>query len=147
MDESKLLTLPGGPMIIISASGMSTGGRVLHPLAAYGPDPKNALILSGYQTGGTRGATLTAGERELRIYGEDVLVRAEVIQMESRSAHADTDGLTAWMKAAESEPRMTCITHGEPEASDALRLRIKREPGWCARVPEHLEAASIEEPR
>jgi metallo-beta-lactamase family protein len=147
VDESKLLNLRGGPMIIISASGMLTGGRVLHHLSAYGPDPKNAVILSGYQAGGTRGATLAAGERELRIYGEDVKVRAEVIQMESLSAHADADGLISWMQAAEREPRMTYITHGEPDASDALRFRIKRELGWHVRVPEHLEQISIEEPR
>lgn len=147
VDESKLLNLRGGPMIIISASGMLTGGRVLHHLSAYGPDPKNAVILSGYQAGGTRGATLAAGERELRIYGEDVKVRAEVIQMESLSAHADADGIVSWMQAAEREPRMTYITHGEPDAADALRIRIKRELGWRVRVPEHLEQISIEEPR
>ncbi|MDP9983670.1 metallo-beta-lactamase family protein [Pseudarthrobacter oxydans] len=147
VDESKLLNLRGGPMIIISASGMLTGGRVLHHLSAYGPDPKNAVVLSGYQAGGTRGATLAAGERELRIYGEDVKVRAEVIQMESLSAHADADGIISWMQAAEREPRMTYITHGEPDAADALRIRIKRELGWRVRVPEHLEQVSIEEPR
>ncbi|XAS65729.1 MBL fold metallo-hydrolase [Micrococcaceae bacterium Sec5.8] len=147
VDESKLLNLRGGPMIIISASGMLTGGRILHHLAAYGPDPKNAVILSGYQAGGTRGAMLAAGERALRIYGEDIKIRAEVVQMENLSAHADGDGLMAWMKAAERAPRMTYITHGEPDASDALRLRIKRELGWRTRVPEHLETVSIAEPR
>ncbi len=147
VDESKLLNLRGGPMIIISASGMLTGGRILHHLAAYGPDPRNAIILSGYQAGGTRGAALAAGERELRIYGEDVAVRAEVIQMESLSAHADTDGLINWMKAAPRQPRMTYITHGEPESSDALRVRIKRELGWRARVPEHLERVDLGDPR
>ncbi|MEC5190897.1 MULTISPECIES: MBL fold metallo-hydrolase [unclassified Arthrobacter] len=147
VDESKLLNLRGGPMIIISASGMLTGGRILHHLAAYGPDPKNAVILSGYQAGGTRGAMLAAGERAVRVYGEDIKIRAEVVQMENLSAHADGDGLMAWMKAAERAPRMTYITHGEPDASDALRLRIKRELGWRTRVPEHLETVSIAEPR
>lgn len=147
VDESRLLNLRGGPMIIISASGMLTGGRILHHLAAYGPDAKNAIVLSGYQAAGTRGATLLAGARELRIYGEDVKIRAEVVQLESLSAHADTDGLIAWMKTAERDPRMTYITHGEPEASDALRLRIRRELGRRARVPEHLETVSLEDPR
>ncbi|QCO98523.1 MBL fold metallo-hydrolase [Arthrobacter sp. 24S4-2] len=147
VDDSKLLNLRGGPMVIISASGMLTGGRILHHIAAYGSDPKNAIILSGYQAGGTRGAALAAGQRQLRIYGEDVRIRAEVIQMESLSAHADSDGLIEWMKAAEREPRMTYITHGEPDASDALRARIKRELGWRVRVPEHLESISIEDPR
>ncbi|KIS27489.1 mRNA 3'-end processing factor [Arthrobacter sp. SPG23] len=146
VDDSKLLNLRGGPMVIISASGMLTGGRILHHIAEYGPDPKNAIILSGYQAGGTRGAALAAGQRELRIYGEDVRIRAEVIQMESLSAHADSDGLIEWMRAAEREPRMTYITHGEPEASDALRIRIKRELGWRVRVPEYLESISLEDP-
>lgn len=147
VDESKLLNLRGGPMVIISASGMLTGGRILHHVAAYGPDPKNAVILSGYQASGTRGATLASGEREIRIYGEDVKIRADVIQLESLSAHADADGVIEWMRSAPREPRMTYITHGEPEASDALRLRIKRELGWRARVPEHLESVSLTEPR
>ncbi len=146
-DDSKLLNLRGGPMVIISASGMLTGGRILHHLAAYGPDPRNAIILSGYQAGGTRGATMAAGERALRIFGDDVPIRAEVIQMESLSAHADADGILDWMKTAESGPRMTYITHGEPDASDALRLRIKHELGWPARVPEYLEKIFIGNPR
>lgn len=147
MDESKLLNLRGGPMIIISASGMLTGGRILHHLAAYGPDPKNAIILSGYQAGGTRGAALAAGQRDIRVYGEDITVRAEVIQMENLSAHADADGLIEWMKAAPQAPRMTYITHGEPDSSDALRARIKHELGWRSRVPEHLERIEIGNPR
>ncbi|MEO5780274.1 MBL fold metallo-hydrolase RNA specificity domain-containing protein [Arthrobacter oryzae] len=146
-DDSKLLNLRGGPMVIISASGMLTGGRILHHVSAYGPDPKNAIILSGYQAAGTRGAALATGERDLRIYGDNVPIRAEVIQMESLSAHADADGILAWMRAAGTAPRMTYITHGEQDASDALRCRIKHELGWRARVPEHLEQISLEEPR
>ncbi|WP_104061318.1 MBL fold metallo-hydrolase RNA specificity domain-containing protein [Arthrobacter sp. 4R501] len=145
-DDSKLLNLRGGPMIIISASGMLTGGRILHHIEAYGPDPKNALILSGYQAGGTRGAALTAGNHDLRIYGQDVRIRAEVIPIEGFSAHADADGIIRWMRTALQAPRMTYITHGEPEASDALRARIKREMGWSARVPEYLESIQLENP-
>jgi len=147
VDDSKLLNLRGGPMIIISASGMITGGRILHHIEAYGPDPRNALVLSGYQAGGTRGATLAAGGRELRIYGQDVKVRAEVVQLEGFSAHADADGIIRWMHNAPQAPRMTYVTHGEPEASDALRLRIKRELGWNVRVPEYLETVSLDRPR
>ena len=145
-DDSKLLNLRGGPMIIISASGMLTGGRILHHIQAYGTDPKNALVLSGYQAAGTRGAALAAGVRELRIYGQDVPIRAEVIQLEGFSAHADADAIIRWMGSAPRAPRMTYVTHGEPEASDALRLRIKRELGWKARVPEYLETVSVEAP-
>ncbi|AOY71601.1 MBL fold metallo-hydrolase [Arthrobacter sp. TES] len=145
-DDSKLLNLRGGPMIIISASGMLTGGRVLHHIEAYGGDPRNTVVLSGYQAGGTRGATLAAGTRDLRIYGRDVHIRAEVVQLEGYSAHADADAIIRWMRTAPKAPRMTYITHGEPEASDALRLRIKHELGWKARVPEYLETISLNDP-
>lgn len=133
-------------MIIISASGMLTGGRVLHHIEAYGGDPRNTVVLSGYQAGGTRGATLAAGTRDLRIYGRDVHIRAEVVQLEGYSAHADADAIIRWMRTAPKAPRMTYITHGEPEASDALRLRIKHELGWKARVPEYLETISLNDP-
>ncbi|GAA1496124.1 MBL fold metallo-hydrolase RNA specificity domain-containing protein [Paeniglutamicibacter kerguelensis] len=145
-DESKLLNLRGGPMIIISASGMLSGGRILHHLSAYGEDPKNAIVLAGYQAGGTRGAALEGGQRTLKIYGEYVQIRAEVVSMDGFSAHADSNTLIGWMKEAPTAPRMTYITHGEPEAADALRLRIKHELGWRARVPEHLETVNLRNP-
>jgi metallo-beta-lactamase family protein len=145
-DDSKLLNLRGGPMIILSASGMLTGGRILHHLENYGPDPRNAIILSGYQAAGTRGASLAAGEHHLRIYGQDIRIGAEVIQMEGLSAHADADELIQWMRTAPTAPSMTYITHGEADSSDALRIRIKRELGWKARVPEYLESVSMDHP-
>ncbi|WP_350224913.1 MBL fold metallo-hydrolase RNA specificity domain-containing protein [Arthrobacter sp. efr-133-TYG-104] len=101
-------------MIIISASGMLTGGRILHHLEAHGPDPKNALVLSGYQAGGTRGATLAAGARELRTFGQDVPMKAEVVQIEGFSAHVDSNEIVRWMRTASHAPRMTYIMHGEP---------------------------------
>lgn len=146
VDDSKLLNLRGGPMVIISASGMLAGGRVLHHLQAYGPDPKNAVILSGYQAEGTRGAALAGGARQLRIFGQDVPIRAEVVQLDELSAHADSNEIIEWMRTASPAPRMTYLTHGEPDASDALRARIKRELGWMARVPEYLEAVSVKNP-
>lgn len=146
-EDSKLLNLRGGPMIIISASGMLTGGRILHHLEAYGPDRRNAIVLSGYQAGGTRGASLAAGEKHLRIYGRDIRIEAEVIQMDELSAHADSTELVQWMKSAPAAPAMTYVTHGEPGASDGLRARIKHELGWRARVPEHLETVSLDSPR
>lgn len=145
-DDSKLLNLRGGPMIILSASGMLTGGRILHHLDTYGPDPRNAIILTGYQAGGTRGASLAAGEKHLRIYGRDIRIGAEVIQMEGLSAHADSNELIQWMQSAPTAPAMTYIVHGEADASDALRIRIKRELGWKARVPEYLETVSVDNP-
>jgi metallo-beta-lactamase family protein len=143
VDDSKLLNLRGGPMIIISASGMLTGGRILHHLLAYGSDPRSAIILTGFQAGGTRGAALARGEKSLRIYGRDVPINAEVIQMENLSAHADSDEVIEWMRASSHAPKQTYITHGEPAAADALRIRIKRELGWSARVPEYLERIDL----
>lgn len=143
VDDSKLLNLRGGPMVIISASGMLAGGRVLHHLAAYGTDPRNAIVLTGFQAGGTRGAALLGGARTLRIFGRDVPIRAEVVNIDSMSAHADADDLIRWMQAAPSAPSAVYVTHGEPEAADNLRARITRELGWRARVPEHLESVAI----
>jgi metallo-beta-lactamase family protein len=147
VDDSKLLNLRGGPMIIISASGMIEGGRILHHIAAYGSDPRNAIVLSGFQAGGTRGAKLARGERSLRIFGRDVPITAEVVQMESLSAHADSDELIEWMRAADRPPKMTYITHGEPDAADELRVRIKRSLQWPVRVPEYLERVDLSDPK
>ncbi len=146
VEESKRLNERGGPMIIISASGMMTGGRVLHHVAAYGADPDNGILLTGFQAAGTRGARLAAGERTLRIFGRDMEVRAEVVQMENLSAHADADAVLRWMKALPTAPAMTFVTHGEPQASDTLRLRIQDELGWKARVPDFCETVDLRKP-
>jgi hypothetical protein len=137
--ESKALNRQRGPMIIISASGMITGGRVLHHIEAFGPDERNAILLAGYQAGGTRGAALAAGKRTLRMFGREVPIRAEVVQLEGFSGHADAGELLDWMRTAPSAPRIVYLTHGEPDAADTLRGRVQRELGWRARVPEHLE--------
>jgi metallo-beta-lactamase family protein len=143
VDESKALNLRKGPMIIIAASGMLTGGRVLHHLIAFGPDARNAILLSGYQAGGTRGAVLASGADHLRIFGQEVPIRAEVVPMQGFSGHADADEMLAWMGGATPAPRRVYVTHGEPGAADVLRARITRELGWEARVPEHLERVSL----
>lgn len=142
-EESKALNRRKGPMVIVSASGMATGGRVLHHLVAFAPDPRNAIVLSGYQAGGTRGAALAAGATSLRIYGQDVAVNAQVIQIEAASGHADADELLAWLRSAPQRPRRVFIVHGEPDAADALRVRIERELGWAAHVPEYLERVAL----
>ncbi|WP_057923126.1 MBL fold metallo-hydrolase RNA specificity domain-containing protein [Lysobacter capsici] len=135
-EDSKQLNQRKGPMIIVSASGMVTGGRVLHHLVAFASDPLNAIILCGFQAGGTRGALLAEGARRLRIYGQDVEVKAEVKQLSSASAHADAPEILAWLKSAPNRPRAVFVTHGEPSAADRLRVRIERELGWDAIVPE-----------
>jgi metallo-beta-lactamase family protein len=144
VEESKALNQRRGPMIIISASGMATGGRVLHHIEAFGPDSRNAIVLSGYQAGGTRGAALAGGARTLRMFGREIPINAEVVQLAGFSGHADADELLAWMRTAPAAPRMVYVTHGEPDASDVLRARIQRELGWHARAPEHLERVSLD---
>jgi len=144
VEESKALNMRKGPMIIISASGMLTGGRVLHHLVAFGSDARNAILLSGYQAGGTRGAVLASGADRLRIFGQEVSIRAEVVALQSFSGHADADEELAWMSGATRKPRITYVTHGDPDASDALRARITHELGWPARVPEHLERVTLD---
>ena len=142
VEESKELNLRSGPMVIISASGMITGGRILHHLMAFGGDPANAVVLAGFQAAGTRGAALARGERSLRIFGRDVAIDAEVVQLPNMSAHADSDAILRWLAAADA-PTMTYVTHGEPSAADALRLRIKHELGWEVRVPDQGEIVEV----
>jgi metallo-beta-lactamase family protein len=133
--QSRALGQMQYPAVIVSASGMATGGRVLHHLRQRLPDHRNTVVLAGYQAGGTRGARLLAGERTLRIFGEDVPVRAEVVSLEGMSAHADAAQLVQWLSTAPWPPQRVFVTHGEPAAADALRQRIERELGWSASVP------------
>jgi len=136
-DESKALAARHGPMVILSASGMATGGRVLHHLEHHAGNHRNMVILTGYQAPGTRGATLASGARSVRIHGHDVAVQAEVVQLQSASAHADGTQLLSWLKTMPTAPSQVYVVHGERQASDALRSRIARELGWRAMVPEH----------
>jgi metallo-beta-lactamase family protein len=136
-EQSKALAKRHGPMVILSASGMATGGRVLHHLAHYLPDHRNMVILTGYQAPGTRGATLANGSGVVRIHGQDVEVQAEVVQLQSSSAHADASQLVDWLRHMKNKPDQVYVVHGEPEASDALRQRIERDLKLRAVVPEH----------
>ncbi len=144
VDESKALNRSRGPMIILSASGMLSGGRVLHHLEAFAPDQRNAILLAGYQAGGTRGAALVSGASHLRLLGREVPIRAEVINLQSFSGHADADEMLAWMAGAKRKPAITYITHGESDAADTLRGRIEHELGWHARVREYMERVSLD---
>ena len=136
-EASKALDRRDGPMIILSASGMATGGRVVHHLKAFAGDERNLLLLAGHQAGGTRGAALLAGARAIRIHGQEFPVRAQVGQLLASSAHADGDELIEWMRAMPQPPRTAFVTHGDPGASDTLRQRIEHELKWAALVPEH----------
>lgn len=136
-DESKAIARQHGPKVILAASGMATGGRVLHHLMQYLGDHRNMVILTGYQAPGTRGASLVAGAASLRIHGQDVGVRAEIAQLQSSSAHADASQLMQWLRAIPGQPHRVYVVHGDPQAADALRLRVENELRWHAMVPEH----------
>jgi metallo-beta-lactamase family protein len=137
--QSMRLTRSRFPSVIISASGMATGGRVLHHLKAMAPEPRHHIVFAGFQVGGSRGARLVEGAREVKIHGEYVPVRAAVSQLEGFSGHADGNELMAWLRGFKQAPRQTFVVHGEPDASDVLRLRIKDQLGWPVRVPQHGE--------
>ena len=142
-EESKALDRDSMPKVILSASGMATGGRVLHHLKALAPDPRNTILFAGFQAGGTRGAAMTGGAERVKIHGSYVPVRAEVANLHMLSAHADADEIMAWLGQIKQPPRRTFIVHGEPEASDGLRHRIEEELGWPCSVPEYREEAEL----
>lgn len=136
-DQSKALASRHGPMVILAASGMATGGRVLHHLALYAGNHRNMIILTGYQSPGTRGARIADGEKSIRIHGQEVGVDAEVVQLQSASAHADANQLLDWLRKMPSPPDQVYVVHGDLAASDRLRQRIEHELKWRALVPEH----------
>lgn len=135
-DESKEIDRRDGPMIVISASGMATGGRVLHHLRRFLPDTRNAVLLVGYQAAGTRGRSLADGADELKILGQYVPVRAHVAKIDALSAHADYRELLDWLRTSEISPRRVFVTHGEPTAADAFRRRLRDTFDWDAIVPD-----------
>ena len=143
-EESKQLNGRHGPMVIIAASGMATGGRVVHHLKAFAPDKRNTILFAGFQAGGTRGATLVSGSPTVRIHGQDVPVRAEVAVLDTMSAHADAGEILEWLRGFTAAPRRTFITHGEPAAADALRQRIERTLHWQCAMPYYLETVELD---
>jgi metallo-beta-lactamase family protein len=142
-EESKALDRIREPAIILAASGMATGGRVVHHLKMFVTEPRNTILFSGFQAGGTRGASLVAGAKELRMHGETFPVRASVCQLQAASAHADADEVIAWLRQLRNAPRHVFITHGEVSASDALRQRLQSELGWAASVPEYRDEVQL----
>ena len=142
-DESRALNGKRFPMVIIAASGMATGGRVLHHLKAFAPDPRNTILFSGYQAGGTRGASIVQGAREVKIHGTYVPIRAEVAVLDNLSAHADYGETLEWLRGFASPPKRTFVTHGEPAAADALRRRIGEALGWSCEVPDYRETVEL----
>lgn len=143
-EESRAINAIAGPVLVISASGMATGGRVLHHLRQRLADPRTTVLLVGYQAQGTRGRLLQDGARAVRIFGEEVRVRARVETVHGLSAHADADGLVAWLRSAKAAPRRLFVVHGEPPATAALADRVRRELDWNVVVPEYRDRLAIE---
>lgn len=142
-EESKALTRSRGPAIIISSSGMATGGRVLHHLKHLLPDERNTVLFVGYQSAGTRGRLLVDGARTVKIHGEIVPVAARVVRNDQMSAHADREEILRWLRGFARPPAQTFLVHGEPEAMDALAATIHTQLGWATHRPEHHEHVSL----
>jgi metallo-beta-lactamase family protein len=143
VEESKQINDVNGPCIIISASGMATGGRVLHHLARRLPDSRNAVILAGFQAEGTRGRALLEGAKTLRIHGEDVPVKAEVVELKQFSAHADRGEILRWLSGMPAPPRQTFLIHGEPAAASALQGTIQSKLSWRVALAEYRQGVEL----
>lgn len=139
VEESKALSANRMPKVIVSASGMATGGRVLHHIKAFGPDPRNTIMFAGFQANGTNGRTIVGGGREMKIHGEWIQIRAEVADLTMLSAHADAGEIMRWLGGFQSPPRRTFLVHGEPSSSAALSERIQSELGWRCAIPRKDE--------
>ncbi len=142
-EESRQLNTQHGPMVIVSASGMATGGRVLHHIRAFGPDKRNTILFAGFQAAGTRGAKLVDGATQIKIFGEYVPIRATVANLDGLSSHADYSEIVDWLRNVKTAPTQIYVTHGEPSASDAMRIHLEEELGWHARVPEYQETVEL----
>jgi metallo-beta-lactamase family protein len=140
--ESKELNSLRNPCIIISASGMATGGRVLHHLKYRLPDPRNTILFVGFQANGTRGQLLKDGARDIKIHGEHIPVRAQIHIMEAFSRHADSTEVLKWLSSVRVPPKQVCVVHGEPESSAALAADI-RALGWKVIIPNYLDTLEL----
>ena len=141
--QSKELTASRKSAIVISSSGMATGGRVLHHLEAALPEEKNTVLFVGYQAAGTRGRRLVDGEPEIRIHGRDIPVRARVTRIDSMSAHADRGEILRWLRTLPAAPGRLCLVHGEPGPMDALKGLVRGSLGWAAHTPQHGETIEL----
>jgi len=143
VEDSKKINDVKTPAIIISASGMATGGRVLHHIAQRAPDPRNVILLAGFQAEGTRGRSLEEGAKTLRIHGQDVPIAAEVINLRQFSAHAGQSELLRWLTGLPAPPRQTYMVHGEPVASAGLKAAVESKFGWRVTLPKYLQTVDL----
>jgi metallo-beta-lactamase family protein len=141
--QSKELTASRRSAIVISSSGMATGGRVLHHMAAALPDARNTVLFVGYQAAGTRGRSLVDGAREVKIHGQLIAVNARIARNDSMSAHADRNEIVRWLGTLPSAPRRLCLVHGEPGPMDALKAHLTERFGWQAATPDHRQVISL----
>nr|WP_294840000.1 MBL fold metallo-hydrolase [uncultured Methylotenera sp.] len=139
IEQSKALNEAKGPMIILSASGMASGGRVVHHLKAFVSNANNTILFVGFQAAGTRGATMLDGAESIKIHGEYIPVRAHVELISNLSAHADYSEILDWLAGFEAPPKKTFIVHGEPVAADAMRRHIEEKLHWQVVMPDYLE--------
>jgi metallo-beta-lactamase family protein len=142
-DESKQINNVKTPCIIVSASGMVTGGRVMHHLAQRLPDSRNAVILAGFQAQGTRGRALQEGAKTLRLFGQEVAVNAEVVSLGQFSAHAGKSELLRWLTGLTAPPKQTYLTHGEPSAAQSLQSAIQQKFQWKVSVARYLDTVDL----
>ncbi len=142
-DQSRAIDADDAPKIVISASGMATGGRVLHHLVRFLPERQHTILLVGFQAAGTRGRSLLDGADELKIHGRYVPVKARIAQIEGLSAHADFAEMLDWLAASRLSPRRVFVNHGEPSASDAFRRRLEERFGWDVVLPEEGDSFSF----
>jgi len=145
VDESIALDNQKFPVIIISASGMATGGRVIHHIRHFAPNPNNTILFSGFQVGGTRGDRMIRGEKEIKMFGQMIPVRAEVAQIENLSAHADSTEMLNWLAHLKKAPRKLFITHGDIEAAQALKSQIEQRFHWTCEIPSYLDSEILSE--
>jgi metallo-beta-lactamase family protein len=143
VEESKSLDRLNVPSIIISASGMATGGRILHHLKHYIGDHKNTILFAGYQAGGTRGRKLVDGAKKIKIHGEIFSVKADIVSLDNLSAHADYEEILTWLGNFKNPPKKTFIVHGSIESAEALQKKIIAKFGWKTEIPEYLQRENL----
>ena len=142
-EQSANLIASREPAIIISSSGMATGGRVLHHLAETLPDARNTVLFVGFQAAGTRGRRLVDGAAEVKMLGRYIRVAARIECLDSMSAHADAGEIMRWLSGFERAPRITYLVHGEPTALQALAARIAKERGWPVAIAQHRQRVDL----
>jgi metallo-beta-lactamase family protein len=144
VEESKELDRKREPMIIISASGMATGGRILHHLKTFASGRENTILLTGFQAAGTRGDALREGAKIIKIHGEEIEVNAEVEVLENLSAHADQDEILQWLSHFKMAPKKVFLTHGELTGAEKLKAAIEQKYGWPCEIPKYLDEAKLD---